>query len=136
MTWPRINGLRTLEIAYPGEVRDRLNGLILAGQKRATTGLRAEYVTEGEEVETVGERLVLVDSDGAGCAIVEVRYVYETTFGEVTWEHASAEGEGDVDLDEWRDGHRGFWSRYDGVTITDDTLVVCIGFDVVERMDS
>ena len=136
MTWPRIDGLRTMEIAYPGEVRDRLNALILAGQKRATTGLQSEYADEGEAYEHVGERLVLVDSAGVGVAIIEVRYVDLTTFGAVTWAHAAAEGEGDADLDEWREGHRGFWSTYDGLTIDDNTGVVCIGFDVVERTDA
>jgi uncharacterized protein YhfF len=125
-----------MEIAYPGEVRDRLNALILAGQKRATTGLQSEYADEAEAYEHVGERLVLVDNDGEGIAIIEVRYVELTTFGAVTWEHAAAEGEGDANLEDWRQGHRGFWSTYDGLTIDNSTGVVCIGFDVVERMDS
>ena len=37
--------------------------------------------------------------------------------------------------DEWRAGHRNFWARSDGLDITDDTRVVCVAFDLVERFD-
>ena len=62
--WPRVQGLRALELGTPGAFRDELTALVLAGRKQATAGLLAEYTEEGEELETVGERLVLLDSDG------------------------------------------------------------------------
>ncbi|MFI8945028.1 hypothetical protein ACIGO6_00715 [Streptomyces sp. NPDC053750] len=37
---------RALELGTPGETRERLNALVLAGRKTATTGLLAEYVEE------------------------------------------------------------------------------------------
>lgn len=43
MTWPRVDGLRALELGSPGETRARLNGFALAGRKRATAGLVSEY---------------------------------------------------------------------------------------------
>lgn len=51
-------------------------------------------------------------------------------FGDVTWEHARAEGEGDASLEAWRDVHRRFWDRA-GTPVDDRTLVVCLGFRVV-----
>ena len=63
--WPRVDGLRTMELGLPGELRQRLTGLVLAGPKRATAGLLEEYAAEGEELEHVGEVLVVVDDDGA-----------------------------------------------------------------------
>ena len=49
MTWPRVGGLRTLELGSPGEMRSRLNALVLAGRKRATAGVLAvDYEQEGE----------------------------------------------------------------------------------------
>jgi len=126
--WPRVNGLRTLELGSPGEMRNRLNGLVLAGHKRATTGLRDyHYEAESEEIEQVGERLVLLDNDGQPLATVVVTAVAVVPFGEVTWEFASSEGEGDASLEEWRDGHRAFWAR-EGIEVTDETPAICISF--------
>jgi len=136
VTWPRVGDLRTIEFGAPGASRDKLNAFILHGNKRATTGLLdVDYDREGEELEQVGERLAMLDSAGSHIATLQVTSVYVTTFGAVPWEHAAAEAEGDANIEEWRDGHRGFWLREDGLTITDDTRVVCIAFDLVERFD-
>jgi uncharacterized protein YhfF len=57
-------------------MRDRLNALVLSGSKTATAGLwRAEYEPEGEDVERVGERQVILDSRGAPAAVVEITRV-------------------------------------------------------------
>ncbi|CAM5631257.1 ASCH domain-containing protein [Streptomyces aurantiogriseus] len=129
--WPRVDGMRALELGTPDEMRVRLNSLVLSGKKTATTGLLAEYVEETEGLEYVGERLALLDVEGRRVATVEITGVELTTFAAVTWEHAAAEGEGDADLDEWRTGHRRFWSR-EGTPVEDDTPVVCLAFRVVE----
>jgi uncharacterized protein YhfF len=130
--WPRVHGHRTLELGAPGASRDWLNGLVLAGRKRGTAGLLAEdYQAEGEEVERVGERLVLLDNDGAALTTVIVTAVRQTTFAEVTWDFAASEGEGDTSIEQWRAGHRAFWSR-DEVTVTDDTPVVCVSFRLAD----
>lgn len=128
--WPRVAGLRALELGVPGEQRARLNGLALAGTKRATAGLWAEYVAEGEALEHVGERLALLDDDGGHVGTVEITDVERTTFGEVTWDFAQAEGEGDADLEEWREGHRRFWAR-EGTQVDDTTEVVLLRFTLV-----
>src|SRR4051812_49228890 len=60
MTWPRMDGLRTLELGTPGELRQELIGLVLSGPKRATAGLLSDYEIEGEALETAGEKLVLI----------------------------------------------------------------------------
>jgi uncharacterized protein YhfF len=113
-----------------------LNDFILNGNKRATTGLLdLDYTREGEELEQVGELLAMLDSTGTHVATLKVTDVYVTTFGEVPWEHAAAEAEGDADIEEWRAGHRGFWKRSDDLNVTDDTRVVCVAFDLVERFD-
>ncbi|MEH0825826.1 ASCH domain-containing protein, partial [Micromonospora sp. CPCC 205714] len=70
--WPRIGGLRALALGTPGELRTRLNTLVLSGVKTATAGLVQEYDDENEELEYVGERLVLVDDNDAFVGVVEV----------------------------------------------------------------
>ncbi|SDM93511.1 Uncharacterized protein YhfF [Streptomyces wuyuanensis] len=128
--WPRVNGMRALELGTAGELRERLNALVLAGRKTATTGLLSEYVEETEGLEFTGERLALLDSDGDCVATVEITGVELTTFGDIAWEHASAEGEGDRSLDEWRTGHRRFWDSV-GTPVDDRTALVCLAFRLV-----
>ncbi|MFJ8431418.1 ASCH domain-containing protein [Kitasatospora sp. NPDC094019] len=125
--WPRVNGMRSMELGTPDGVRAALNSLVLEGRKTATTGLLAEYAKESEELELPGERLALVDDDGGFVATIEITAVEVTTFGAVTWEHARAEGEGDASLAEWRDGHRGYWDRI-GTPVEEATAVVCLAF--------
>jgi uncharacterized protein YhfF len=124
-----VDGLRTLELGTPGPMRARLNALVLAGVKRATAGTIDEY--DENEFEHVGERLALVDDEHHKIGSVEVTETSLTTFGAVPWSFAQAEGEGDESLEEWRDGHRGFWSA-DGVIVTDDMPVFLIYFTLTE----
>jgi uncharacterized protein YhfF len=125
-----VDGLRSLEIGSPGVMRQRLNRLILDGHKRATAGLLLDYVREDEELESEGDRLALVDDDSRRIATVVVTEVATMPFIEVPWKFAQAEGEGDESLEEWRDGHRRFWSS-EGDVIDDQTPVVLIWFEVV-----
>ena len=125
--WPRVDGLRALELGTPGGLREELNGLVLSGRKRATAGLLQEYELEGEVLEHVGERLALLDDDGRALAVVEITDVQVRRFADVPWEFAEAEGEGDEDLEQWRAGHRGYWAAQ-GTPAEDDTQVVCLRF--------
>ncbi len=93
MTWPRMDGLRTLELGTPGELRQELVGLVLAGPKRATAGLLGDYEIEGEALETPGEQLVLVGDDGRRVGLVEITEVEVVEFAEVSDDFARAEGE-------------------------------------------
>lgn len=127
MTWPRAGGLRGLELGSPGPMRTWLNGLVLSGQKRATAGLLSEYAEEGEEPEYIGERLALLDDHDHQLATIEVTRFEVHPFGEVPWEFAAAEGEGDTDIESWRAGHRRFWAS-EGVSVDDATLVACVWF--------
>ncbi|MFI7519304.1 ASCH domain-containing protein [Micromonospora globbae] len=132
--WPRIGGLRTLALGTPGELRRTLNGLVLAGAKTATAGLLSEYAEEGEDLERVGERLVLVDDDDHLIGVVEVTGVEVVRFADVSWDFARSEGEGDRSIEDWRSGHAAYWARL-GTTVTDDTDVVCLRFRLVPTDD-
>jgi uncharacterized protein YhfF len=129
MTWPRINDLRALELGTPGDMRDRLNALVLARRKRATAGVLDEYEQEGESLEHPGERLALLDNDGQQIATIEVTSVEIAAFSEVPWEFAAAEGEGHRDLEEWRAGHQRFWTSH-GTPVQDHTPIVMLRFQV------
>ncbi|MEU8259582.1 ASCH domain-containing protein [Micromonospora sp. NPDC048999] len=133
--WPRIGGLRTLALGTPGELRASLNTLVLAGVKTATAGLLTdEYAEENEELEHVGERLVLVDDHDALVGVVEVTGVEVVRLADVSWDFARSEGEGDRSVEEWREGHRSYWARV-GFAVDDDSQVVCIRFRLVSAGD-
>ena len=106
MSFPRVNGLRAIEFGTPGEFREELNALVLAGIKQATSGtLEWDYKAEGEEIETVGERLAVLSSSGEHIATIEATRVEIRKFREVPDEFALAEGEGDLSGDDYRKSH-------------------------------
>ena len=131
MPFPVVNGLRSIEFATPGALRTQLIGLVLAGRKRATAGLLAQYEAEGEPIESVGERLAVLDNRGSSVATIEITRVETLRFDEVPDAFALAEGEGDRNAAEFRAGHLRFWSD-SGESVTDATLVVTLYFDLVE----
>lgn len=129
--WPRVDGLRSLELGSPGAMRDRLNALVMAGEKTATAGLwKLDYEPDGEALEAVGERQVLLGSDEMPLAIVEITRVESHPFVDVPWELARAEGEGFTSIDDWRERHRKFYADED-VAVADDDAVACVWFRVV-----
>lgn len=130
MTWPRVGGLRSIEFGLPGPMREELTALVLSGHKRATAGLVSEYEQEHEDLEHVGERLAVLDGDGRHVGTIEVTQVDVVPFVEVPWSFAQAEGEGDADLEEWREGHRRYWAE-SGTAVEDETPVVCLHFRLV-----
>jgi uncharacterized protein YhfF len=132
MPFPIVNGRRSLEIGTPGEMRQRLNALIVRGEKRATAGLVHFYAAENEMIETVDELLSLVDDEMAPIATVRVVRVEVMSFIDVPFTFAQAESEGDETIEEWRDGHRRFWTG-EGEVIEDQTPVVLIWFELVDE---
>lgn len=129
--FPRVGDLRSIEFGTPGASRDLLVRLVLDGQKRATAGLLSEYEAEGEPVEHIGELLAMLDSDGTHVGTLRVTRAEVLRFGDVPDEFALAEGEGDLDGDDFRASHLDYWTRH-GETVDDDTLVVTVYFDLVE----
>jgi len=135
MSFPVVNGLRGIEFGTKGEFREELIALILKGQKRATAGtLEWDYKAEGEVVEHVGERLAVFNSDGLHVATIQATKVDVVRFADVPTEFALAEGEGDLSGDDFRESHLRYWTRA-GLTITDDTEIVLLYFDLVEQFN-
>ena len=97
MAFPRNNGLRCFEFGSGAEIKTRLANLIRDGVKGATAGQVIEYLLEGEEVETVGENLVILDGSGQSVGTVVVTKVEVLRFDQEPDSFAIAEGEGDRD---------------------------------------
>ncbi|NUP17313.1 MAG: ASCH domain-containing protein, partial [Streptomyces sp.] len=126
--WPRIDGLRVLALGTPGRIRTWLTDLTLSGAKTATAGLLPlDYEAEGEQIEHVGEHLILVDDTGGKVATIEITAVDIVPFAEVTWQFAEAEGEGYTSIEDWRETHRRYWSDQ-GHQVTDTSPIVCLHY--------
>ena len=130
MAFLRVNGLRSIEFGTPGAMRDRLNDLIINGNKRATAGLlKEDYIDEGEEIEFVGERLAILDNYQKQIGIIKVIRVEVMEFKDVPTEFALAEAEGDLTGDDFRRSHSKFWNSV-GVDVKPESKVVTVYFDL------
>ena len=130
MAFLRVNGLRSIEFGTPGAMRDRLNDLIINGNKRATAGLlKEDYIDEGEEIEFAGERLAILDNNQKQIGIIKVTRVEVLEFKDVPTEYALAEAEGDLSGDDFRRSHSKFWNSV-GVDVKPETKVVTVYFDL------
>ena len=130
------------EFMMPGPERDRLVRLILEGTKTATAALLIDYIECGDPLPEIGDRSVLVDSDGRGVAVLTTIDVSVVRLADVTDQHAIDEGEGDTTAEQWRSTHETFWNsdeyraEFSDPTfpLDDDTLVVLERFTVTERI--
>ena len=130
MAFLRVNGLRSIEFGTPGPMRNRLNDLIINGNKRATAGLlKEDYIDECEEIEFVGERLAILDNNQKKIGVIKVTRVEVLEFKDVPTEFALAEAEGDFSGDDFRQSHSKFWNSV-GIEVKPETKVVTVYFDL------
>ena len=134
MAFVRVNGLRSIEFGIPGESRSKLITLILDGKKRATAGtLQWDYQLENEPIETIGEKLAVLDNQNQHIATIQATKVEVLKFKDVPDEFALAEAEGDLTGDDFRASHFDYWSKV-GLKISDETDIVLLYFDLVEDL--
>lgn len=131
--------LRTCELAFPGELRDRLVAAVLRGEKTGTSCLLAEYEHDGEALPEPGDHETVVDSAGEPVAVLELTAVEVLALGDVDLDFALAEGEGFTTVAEWRTGHERFWTQEvlptlpaDVGPLTDATRVVAQRFRLID----
>ena len=117
--------LETFSFGDNPEMADRLLGFVLAGAKTATCW----SIADGQQTE-VGKRMVVKDGAGNPRAVIETVTLEQMRFTDVPWSFAAAEGEGDENLQDWRDGHRDYFTRNGG--FSPDMLLWCERFRVIE----
>jgi uncharacterized protein YhfF len=122
------NDWRSLESFAFGDspdMADRLLGFVLSGAKTATCW----SVRDGQQTE-IGKRMVVNDGAGQPRAVIETVSLEQLRFNEVGWTFALAEGEGDECLEDWREGHRAYFTRNGG--FAPDMMLWCERFRLVE----
>src|SRR3954447_19411790 len=96
------DSLPTLELAFPGPMRDRGVAAILNGSKTALTGLLEIYEHAGEAVPQAGQQFSVLDSEGRPAVTIELTEVRVVPIKEIDDDFALAEGRGYRDAVEWR----------------------------------
>ncbi|NQX36742.1 Gfo/Idh/MocA family oxidoreductase [Herbiconiux sp. VKM Ac-2851] len=133
-----VAALVPLVFGEPGAFRDEMVARIRSGRKTGSSTLAAAYPLTGTPVPQVGERRVLVDSDGRPAAVVEYLEVTETTLVAITPELARHESSS---VDAWRAAHRDYFETLtDPIrahladptwTLTDETPVIATVFRAI-----
>lgn len=124
--------LLPFELGYPRtELRRTLVAAVLRGEKTATASLRAQYQPLTDEPLPVpGDESLLQGYDDEPLGVVRTTDVRVVRAGDVDLQFARDEGEGFETVAEWRDVHERVWAEQ---AITDDTLIVCQRFTLIER---
>jgi uncharacterized protein YhfF len=104
--------LPIIEFGTPGHMRERLVDLVVAGTKRATASLLAEWKTAGDAVSEPGSHWAVLRTDGSRACVVEITEVRVAPFGDVDAAFHLDEGEGDPSREAWIAGHERFWMQH------------------------
>jgi uncharacterized protein YhfF len=124
-TW---QGLETFTFGDSSRMADELGALVVAGTKTASCW----SVTQGP-ITHVGKQMVMLDGGGRPWAIIETVELTQRRFDEVDASLAYDEGEGDRTLEDWRDGHRRYFTR-EG-TFAPDMMLWCERFRLVRVLE-
>jgi uncharacterized protein YhfF len=118
---------------------DELVELVVSGCKRATAGALWSYEHEDEPIPRAGDYSVITDGVGRARCVIRTTSVEIVPFSEVGESFAEEEGEGDLSLDYWREGHWMYFTQeladY-GRKPEPDMPVVCERFDLVYLPDA
>lgn len=106
-----------------------LLSLVLGGTKTATCGALRDFHIERLALTRAGQRDLVLDFDGRPVAGIEYTEVSLHRFRQVPEAFARAEGEGT--FEDWRKGHRAYFTRNGGWS--PEMLLVCERFRLVER---
>jgi uncharacterized protein YhfF len=113
---------------------DELLDLVLAGTKRATAGLVADFAHENEPLPRIGGHWIACDGAGTPRAVLRSIHLRLGPLASVDDAFAWDEGEGDRTRNSWLRDHLAYFTRTQesrGQTWSDDLEVVFERFRVV-----
>lgn len=115
---------------------DELGNLVLSGRKSATCSAVWDFEAKGEPFPQVGTLWLVLDGREQPMCVVETVEVTIRAYNEVDEDFARAEGEDDLTLASWREGHRRFFTRTlatIGRDFSEDMPLICERFRVVYK---
>lgn len=113
---------------------DTLLDLVLQGSKRATACLQWACEADPQDAPVPGGYSVVTRFDGTPAALLRTTALAVVPFGQVDAGFAAREGEGDLSLASWREGHWAYFSREcaaAGWVMGEDAPVVCEDFELL-----
>lgn len=122
---------------YGEYLPDKLIGLVKRGMKTGTSSA-ADLYDDDEKRPEVDDLSVITYGNGLPGCIIRTVEVRNKKFKDISGEEARLEGEGDLSLQYWRDGHRLFFKmEYDeaGKVFNEDIPVYFQRFEVVYDED-
>ncbi|QJI30039.1 ASCH domain-containing protein [Pseudomonas sp. ADAK18] len=109
-----------LKVRYPGaiawkfgdtpEMADELAELVVKGIKTATCGSLSSFKHE-DESSTIGDYSIILNSKGEPVCVIRVISMRIVRYCDVDQDLARKEGEGDLSLRYWMQGHKDFFQR-------------------------
>jgi uncharacterized protein YhfF len=90
---------------------EELIALVLAGTKRATAGLVADFASEGEPLPRIGGHWIACDGEGRPRAVLRSTELRVGRLDSVDDAFARDEGEGDRTRTTWLAGHLRYFTR-------------------------
>lgn len=115
---------------------DELGSLVLSGRKSATCSAVWNYEANREPFPQVGALWLVLDGRNEPMCVVETIEVTIRAFNEVDADFARAEGEDDLSLESWREGHKRFFTRTlatIGRNFSEDMPLICERFRVIYK---
>jgi len=116
------------------ESSKKLVELVLLDRKKATASLAAGNESDAEDGGIVGGYSVVTDFDGNPRCVILTTEIRRLPFTEVNAQFAFDEGEGDRTLEDWRRGHRRFFTeccRDSDIAFDESMLVDCKRFELL-----
>jgi uncharacterized protein YhfF len=105
---------RAVDVFFFGaepEMAARLVHLVTCGQKRGTAGWVRAARQEGLTIPTPGLVSVVTDGYGLPRAVIQTQACRHVALADVDAELAASEGEGDLTLADWREGHLAYFEQ-------------------------
>ena len=116
-------------------IADELAQLIINGKKTATCSAHKLYEVDGDNVPEAGLYTIVLNSQEHPVCIIRTTDVQLIKMNEVTEDLAKLEGEGDLSLSYWYDGHLRYFTaefREYGRKFTDEELLVFERFELLD----
>ncbi len=113
----------------------QLAHLVAKGNKRCTAGWIPSNERENATLPKVGGYSIVTDAFGIPICLIQMEKIFFTIFSEVTEETAFREGEGNLSLEDWMEGHRNFFKREaesSGTVFTDDEEIFVEYFNLIK----
>lgn len=105
---------REVDVFYFGdgpEMASKLAHLVTSGDKRGTAGWVRAAKLDGSTIPSPGLVSIVTDGFGHPRCVIETESVRRLPISEADEEIAILEGEGDLTLADWREGHMAFFER-------------------------